>query len=104
VSQLSNDVLPLTWSAFVGAVISGALLFSSKATHYFADAPFRFKIVCLVLAGLNMLIFHSMTYRDVHNWDDDVVTPRAARIAGALSLLFWVGVVVFGRWIGFTVR
>lgn len=104
VSQLSNDVLPLTWGAFVGAAITGTLLFSSKATHYLVDAPFRFKMVLLALAGLNMLIFHFMTYRYVHNWDDDVITPRAARVAGVLSLLFWIGVVVFGRWIGFTVR
>jgi hypothetical protein len=104
VSQLSNDVLPLTWGAFVGALISGSLLFSSKATHYLVDAPFRFKMVLLALAGLNMLIFHFMTYRDVHRWDNDAVTPTAARIAGVLSLLFWIGVVVLGRWIGFTVR
>lgn len=28
-------------------------------------------------------------------------TPIAARIAGGLSLLFWIGVVAFGRLIGF---
>jgi uncharacterized membrane protein len=104
VSQLSNDVLPLTWGAFVMALITGGLLFSSKATHYLANWPFRFKMCLLVLAGLNMVIFHFLTYRDVKKWDDDVVTPTAARIAGALSLCFWIGVVAFGRWIGFTVK
>jgi uncharacterized membrane protein len=104
VSQLSNDVLPITWTAFVGALITGSLLFSSRATHYLANWPFRIKIGLLVLAGLNMLIFHFMTYRDVKKWDDDPIAPGAARVAGALSLTFWIGVVVFGRWIGFTVR
>ena len=104
VSKLSNDVLPVTWSAFVGALITGLLLFSSKATHYLDDMPFRFKMVCLALAGVNMLIFHFLTYREVKSWDDDVITPRAARIAGLLSLVFWIGVVAFGRWIGFTVK
>jgi hypothetical protein len=104
VSKLSNDVLPVTWGAFLGALISGLLLFSSKATHYLADAPFRFKMICLVLAGLNMLIFHFLTYSDVQKWDDEAVTPKAARIAGLLSLIFWIGVVAFGRWIGFTVK
>jgi hypothetical protein len=97
-------VLPVTWGAFLGALISGLLLFSSKATHYLADAPFRFKMICLALAGLNMLIFHFLTYSDVQKWDDEVVTPKAARIAGLLSLIFWIGVVAFGRWIGFTVK
>jgi hypothetical protein len=27
-----------------------------------------------------------------------------AKVAGLLSLMFWIGVVTFGRWIGFTVR
>jgi hypothetical protein len=51
-----------------------------------------------------MLIFHFLTYRDVEKWDHQEITPGAARLAGTLSLLFWIGVVAFGRWIGFTVR
>ncbi len=104
VSQLSNDVLPITWVAFVCALITGGLMFSSKATHYLANWPFRIKMILLMLAGLNMLAFHFLTYRDVKRWDDAVITPAAARLAGLLSLTFWIGVVVFGRWIGFTVR
>jgi hypothetical protein len=104
VSQLSNDVLPVTWTCFCLAALTGGLLFSSKATHYLANWPFRLKMVLLALAGLNMLLFHFMTYRSVHHWDDADRAPSAARLAGALSLVFWIGVVVFGRWIGFTVR
>ena len=104
VSGLSDDVLPVTWTAFVLAVISGMLLFSSKATHYLENWPFRFKILLLAAAGLNMLLFHFITYRGVAKWDNQIQTPNAAKLAGLLSLTFWVGVVVFGRWIGFTVR
>ena len=104
VSQLSNDVLPVTWTAFCLAAVTGALLFSSNATHYLENWPFRIKMVLLALAGLNMLYFHFMTYRTVHEWDDAARAPGGARLAGALSLVFWTGVVVLGRWIGFTVR
>jgi hypothetical protein len=104
VSQLTNDVLPITWVCFVGALITGSLLFTSKATEYIDNWPFRIKICLLALAGLNMLLFHFLTYRDVKRWDNEPITPVAARLAGGLSLLFWIGVVVFGRWIGFTIR
>ena len=104
VSQLSNDVLPVTWGAFCLAALTGGLLFTSKAVEYLANWPFRIKMALLVLAGLNMLIFHFMTYRTVHQWDDAGRAPSAARLAGALSLAFWIFVVVCGRWIGFTVR
>jgi hypothetical protein len=104
VSQLSNDVLPITWVAFALALITGGLLFISKATHYLGNWPFRLKMALLLLAGVNMLLFHFLTYRSVDKWDSDRITPAAARVAGALSLVFWIGVVAFGRWIGFTVR
>ncbi|RAK60252.1 hypothetical protein DJ021_10770 [Phenylobacterium hankyongense] len=103
VRRLTADVLPFTWGAFAVALISGALLFASAATKYWADIPFRMKMVLLVLAGLNMVFFHLITWRSVHVWDEVVRTPFAAKIAGATSLLLWIGVVLFGRWIGFTV-
>jgi len=104
VTALSNDVLPVTWTAFVLALITGSLLFSSKATHYLDNWPFRLKMALLLAAGINMLLFHLITWRDVEGWDHLKVTPRSARLAGFLSLVFWIGVVVFGRWIGFTVH
>jgi hypothetical protein len=101
VSEVSAQVLPWTWVSFVLAAITGFLLFSSAAVRYWGLYTFRAKIVLLMLAGLNMVVFHVITYRTVAHWDNQVRTPRAARIAGALSLLFWIGVVVCGRWLGF---
>ncbi len=101
VMQFAEDTLPWTWSAFVVAAISGALMFVSAATTYYDNVPFRIKIVLLALAGCNMAVFHMTAYRAVHNWNFTLPTPRAARISGSLSLIFWISVVVAGRWIGF---
>jgi hypothetical protein len=101
VAELTREVLPWTWASFCAAVISGALLFSSNATHYWGTVPFRAKMLLLALAGVNMLVFHSTAYRSLARWDGAAPPPRAAKIAGGLSLALWIGVVTMGRWIGF---
>jgi len=103
VTQIAHDTLPLVWVAFVIAVVSGVLMFISNAPVYFINTAFRFKMLLIVLAGINMLYFEFVTARSVKAWDEGVATvPPAGKMAAALSLLFWVGVVGFGRWVGFT--
>jgi hypothetical protein len=104
VTELSTEVLPWTWGCFVVALITGSLMFISKAPAYFANTPFRLKMLLLLCAGVNMLVFHFLTYRSVHRWDRDVPTLVGARVAGLLSLSFWIGVIAAGRWIGFTIE
>lgn len=103
VSDMSKQALPWTWVAFGAALLSGALLFVSKAVAYYGNWPFRIKMLLLALAGLNMLYFHFNAYRGVAGWDRGTA-PASARVAGILSLLFWVSVVTLGRWIGFTTK
>ncbi|MEA3149753.1 MAG: hypothetical protein QOD56_692 [Gammaproteobacteria bacterium] len=102
VSRLSAEVLPYTWGAFICAAITGTLLFVSKAHVYFHNLQFQLKFVCMFLAGVNMAVFHFGVYRRVLEWDERHFPPRAARLAGALSIALWIGVIFFGRWIGFT--
>jgi hypothetical protein len=101
VSRLSNEVLPWTWTAWAAAAVFGTLMFMAKAGTYAGNLQFRLKFVCMGLAGLNMLIFHFGAYRQVVRWDEGE-PPMSAKTAGALSLVLWIGVVFFGRWVGFT--
>lgn len=102
VTRLSNDILKFTWGAFVLAVLTGSLMFISKATSYAINPYFQWKMILIVLAGLNMAYFHLFTWKSVHEWDTSPILPVSAKIAGGLSLLFWVGVVFLGRMVGFT--
>ena len=101
VTRLARELLPWTWGGFVAAVVSGALLFGSKAIHYAENPAFQLKVVLLILSGVNMLVFQTVTFRRVAEWDTALPPPARARTAGALSLIFWIGVVAAGRWIGF---
>jgi hypothetical protein len=102
VSKLSREILPFTWIAFIAAVITGTMMFVSKAHIYFYNLQFELKFLFMFLAGVNMLVFHFGVYRRVRTWNDSFPTPVAARLAGALSIVFWGAVIFFGRWIGFT--
>lgn len=101
-TELSHEVLPWTWLAFAVAVIAGLLLFISHATEYFGNTAFRIKLLLILLAGLNMMYFHLFTCRKVSEWDRSFAVPVAGRIAGGISLLCWIAVIGFGRWIGFS--
>jgi hypothetical protein len=101
VGELTAEVLPWTWASFAVAVCTGGLLFASNATKYWGTVPFRAKMLLLLLAGINMLVFHATTNKSVKVWGHLAHTPRAAKISGGISLGLWIGVVTFGRWIGF---
>ena len=101
-TELSREVLPWTWLAFMAALIAGLLMFISHATEYFGNTAFRIKLVLILLAGLNMIYFHLFTCRNASEWDRSSAIPLAGRIAGGISLACWIAVVGFGRWIGFS--
>jgi len=103
VTQLLQDVLPVTWVAFAIAAITGAALFTSNAVEYVHNTAFQLKMIMMALAGLNMVVFQLITFRSAGAWDEARTTPVGARFAGAFSLLAWISIVAFGRWIGFTI-
>jgi len=102
VSALLREVLPVTWTAFVIALITGGTLFASNAVEYYGNFSFRMKMLLMAIAGLNMLAFHFITYRSVGRWDQSAQVPAAVRFAGGASLALWIAIIAFGRWIGFT--
>lgn len=102
VSEAASRLLPWTWGGFSAMALTGVLLITSEAERLYFNTAFRVKIVCLILAGINVLVFHFTVFRSVDQWDRSAVTPARARIAGALSLLLWLSMLAAGRAIGYT--
>jgi hypothetical protein len=100
-SELAGEMLPWTWVAFAVAASAGLLMFSSKALTYYGNIPFRIKMCCLLLAGINMVLFHWLGTRHLDTWDRKQ-PPMPAKFAGGASLLLWIIIVAAGRWVGFT--
>ena len=97
VTDLSRQVLPWTWTAFVIAAITGVLMFTGQAVKYSMNFAFLVKLALMAIAGLNVVAFHFVTYRSVAKWDHGVPAPWSAKLAGALSLVTWIAVAAYGR-------
>jgi len=103
VLQTTALALPVTWSAFVVAAITGGLLFSSNATSYAYNSFFQAKMLLIALAGLNMAAYHLILGKGAADWHSAAQTPWRVRVAGGLSLCLWIAIAACGRWIGFTI-
>jgi uncharacterized protein YacL len=102
VSEVISRLLPWTIGAFVIMVISGTLLFYAIPLRSYQNIFFRGKMLLLLLAGLNVWVFHSRVYPKVLAAGDvEGVLPRAAKVAGAISLVLWISIVVSGRMIAY---
>jgi uncharacterized protein DUF6644 len=101
VSEVIRRLQPWTIAAFVIMIVSGTLLFFAIPLRSYQNIFFRGKMLLLLLAGLNVWIFHSRVFPTVVAWDVEGAPPRAARLAGALSLVLWIGVVFSGRMIAY---
>lgn len=104
VAQTTASVLPVTWTAFVLAAITGGLLFASNATTYGHNFYFQIKMALIALAGVNMAVYHLFLNSGADAWHTPAATPIRARIVGGVSLCLWIAIVAFGRWIGFTIN
>jgi hypothetical protein len=101
VSKVARRLLPWTTFGFVLMVISGVLVFYGNPLHFYHNIFFRLKIVMLILAGINAWVFHSGIWMSVERWGRDAVTPGAAKVAGAASLVLWVSIIFAGRLIAY---
>jgi hypothetical protein len=100
--RMHDEILRFTWGAFGISAVTGVLLFMVNAVTYHRNTAFWLKMATIVLAGINMMVFELVTAKSAPSWDKGVTPVPAARLAGALSIILWLAVIVFGRWIGFT--
>lgn len=99
VSVVSDRVLPLTVAGFLILLFTGLALFYAKPMYYWHNLWFRAKMIFLVIAMLNIAIFHTQVQRNQSTWDTAELPPTPARISAIFSLVSWFLVIAMGRYI-----
>jgi hypothetical protein len=89
VSDVFAQVRPWMLLGFAIMVVTGVLLFATRATDAFDSSFFRLKLTLLAFGAVNIVMFHTTVDRRRDEWDSDARPPLRARLAGGVSLVLW---------------
>ncbi len=86
-------------------IATGLLLFYAIPVRTTQSLWFRFKLVLLLAAALNAWLFHRRMLaagcQGGNGWDRAAMAPATLRRGAALSIVFWVLIVLCGRLIAY---
>ena len=102
VTTAERNLLPVSHLGFAIAFVTGIALLSSQATVVAGTGAAPWKLGLLILACVNVLVFHHGIYRRVHEWTEAAATPVTARVGACVSLITWTGVIFAGRLLAYT--
>jgi hypothetical protein len=89
----THRLLPWAVIGFVMNLVSGFLFFMGDPGRYSINIGFQIKMVLVLVAGLNVLIFALL----IENWDPYGDTTGLAKTVAWVSLAAWTGVLLLGR-------
>ena len=100
--SIKVPTLPMAKAGFVVAAISGSGLLAANATEYAGNPFILIKFPAIGLALLNIAVVHRhAAWTAPETYLPGIDTPRALRMAGALSLACWGTALAAGRMIGY---
>lgn len=102
VSEVYRRLAPWMLGGFAVMLITGGLLFTGFATRAYPNLYFRLKMLAMLTAGVNALVFHLTTERGIAAWDQATRPPLRARVAGLVSIGAWATVIMAGRLMAYT--
>jgi hypothetical protein len=86
---------------FVVVVASGALLAWAEPLKLYHSKSFWIKMTLFLLVAVHALVFRRAVYSNPARLDEAPSIPAIAKLAAALSLILWAGLVFSGRLIAF---
>lgn len=101
VTDLIGSLRVWKWVGGVVVVITGLLLAWCEPIKLYHSKSFWIKMSLLACVGIHAFVFRRSVYGNTAALDQAPSMPMAAKLAAALSLLLWVGIVLSGRLIAF---
>lgn len=95
-------LLPWVWAGFIINATSGSLIFIYGASNFAGNKAFQIKLVLMLLAGINAMIFTLAAARSKDAWVDSGDVPIPIKSIATASFMLWLGVVTAGRWMAYT--
>jgi hypothetical protein len=96
-----HRLIPLGISAYALNAITGFCFLSATPDQYLFNLAFRWKVTFFIVAGFNVLFFYAWIFKRLQTHDPDAAPPLSARVAGAVSICAWIGVMSAGRLLTF---
>jgi hypothetical protein len=95
IPALSRHLLPWSRRGLWLIIPSGFLLFMTNATALGNDTVFWLKMILLIIAALNVLIFHKLIFKREYFTDHPI--PFTAKISALVSVIIWISIIACGR-------
>jgi uncharacterized membrane protein len=92
-----HGLMPVAIIGFVINLITGVGFLFGDPQMYAANYAFWVKMALVLLAGLNFLLFVFKVEPSLAHLGPSDSTPMSAKAVGAASLVFWFGVLAYGR-------
>src|SRR3984885_1398793 len=101
VSVIFRQLNPWLFASFGIMVVTGISLFAGDPILFYGTVFFKLKMLMLLAAALNVVVFSFTVGRTMMQWDVLPATPRGAKITGIVSLVLWIAVVACGGGIAY---
>ena len=96
--------IPLGVIGFIINLLTGIMFVAGNPVggpqEYLTNLAFQLKMLCVLIAGLNLLAFYALgVAKKANAVEPGGDAPLSAKVVAVISLLLWFGVIYFGRFI-----